>query len=330
MLRGGIMKKLLVVAVLFFCTFLYAEEAKDTHVMEKEVPKNHHIYFKPKLSVSFIDNRSVPGKTDGMYFKTDLDIVFNYKYIKTVHEFILDLNVKEGISLTPMYDGFVIAADMAKLELQYNYMIKKWLGYYIKAGLETHFFPGYDYMSEDVSYMVDGVRKKTAEKYELTPSGLPLSLHQGTGFLARPVDTDFTRLEFNLGAAAREVFVGDSLKVDDDDSTPDRELVSMSDVFEVGGEFGARLKGELEGKRVGYDIKAKLFMPFYHKQREELGLSWADVLQFEGIAKIDFNINKYVAFNYEFTVKRDFAVVEEWQITNGLYLSLFYELDEKM
>jgi hypothetical protein len=71
-------------------------------------------------------------------------------------------------------------------------------------------------------------------------------------------------------------------------------------------------------------------MPFYHKQREELGLSWADVLQFEGSAKVDFNINKYVAFNYEFTVKRDFAVIDDWQITNGLYLSLFYELDEKM
>jgi hypothetical protein len=242
----------------------------------------------------------------------------------------MDLNVKEGISLTPMYDGFVIAADTAKLELQYNYMIKKWFGYYIKASLETHFFPGYDYQSEDTQYVVNGVRKTPAKKYKLTASGVPLSLMEGTGFLARAVDSEFTRLEFNLGLSGREVFVGDSLKDDDDDSTPDRELVSMSDVFEVGGEFGARLKGELEGKRVGYDIKAKLFMPFYHKQREELNLSWGDVLQFEGIAKVDFNINKYVAFNYEFTVKRDFAVVEDWQITNGLYLSLFYELDKKM
>lgn len=324
------MRTILFLILFLTGSFLVAQEPPVEKTKKDEVPKHHHIYFKPKLSVSFIDNRSVPGKTDGMYFKTDLDIVFNYKYIKTVHEFILDLNVKEGISLTPMYDGFVIAADMAKLELQYNYMIKKWLGYYLKAGLETHFFPGYDYMSEDVSYMVDGVRKKTSEKYKLTPSGLPLTLHQGTGFLARPVKTEFTMLEFNLGAAARQVFVGDSLKVDDDGATEDRELVSMSDVFEVGGEFGARLKGELEGKRVGYDIKAKLFMPFYHKQREELGLTWGDVLQFEGIAKVDFNINKYVAFNYEFTVKRDFAVVKDWQITNGLYLSLFYELDKKM
>lgn len=323
-------QQILFFILIFSCSLLTAHEPVVKKNKKDEVPKHHHIYFKPKLSVSFIDNRSVPGKTDGMYFKTDLDIVFNYKYIKTVHEFILDLNIKEGISLTPMYDGFVIASDLAKLEIQYNYMIKKWLGYYLKAGLETHFFPGYDYQSEDTQYVVNGVRKTPAKKYKLTASGVPLSLSQGTGFLARAVDNEFTRLEFNLGLAGREVFVGDSLKLNDDGATDERELTSMSDVYEAGGEFGARLKGELEDKKVGYDIKAKLFMPFYHKQRVEENLSWADVLQFEGSAKVDFNINKYVAFNYEFTVKRDFAVIEEWQITNGLYLSLFYELNEKM
>jgi len=324
------MKTILFVILLFTGSFLIAQEPPVEKTKKDEAPKHHHFYFKPKLSVSFIDNRSVPGKTDGMYFKTDLDILFNYKYLESKHEFLLDLNIKEGLSITPMYDGFVIAADLAKLDLQYNYMIKKWLGYYLKAGLETHFFSGYDYASEETQYVVNGVRKTPAKKYKLTSSGLPLSLHQGTGLLARPVDKEFTRLEFNLGVAGREVFVGDALKVDDDGATPDRELVSMSDIFEAGGEFGARLKGEFEGKKIAYDLKARLFMPFYHKQREELGLSWGDVLQFEGIAKVDFNINKFIAFNYEFTIKRDFAVVKDWQITNALYLSIFYELTKKM
>ena len=161
-------QQILFFILLFSCSLLIAQEPAVEKTKKDEVPKRHHIYFKPKLSVSFIDNRSVPGKTDGMYFKTDLDIVFNYKYIKTVHEFILYLNIKEGLSLTPMYDGFVIASDLAKLEIQYNYMIKKWLGYYIKAGLETHFFPGYDYQSEDTQYVVNGVSKTPAKKYKLT------------------------------------------------------------------------------------------------------------------------------------------------------------------
>jgi len=59
-------------------------------------------------------------------------------------------------------------------------------------------------------------------------------------------------------------------------------------------------------------------------------MSWGDIFQFEGHIKLEFNINKYASFNYEFTIKRDFAIVKEWQMTNGLYLSLFYEIDKKM
>ena len=54
-----------------------------------------------------------------------------------------------------------------------------------------------------------------------------------------------------------------------------------------------------------------------------------DSLQFETRLRLDFNVYKYVAFNYELNVKRDYAVVRDWQVSNALYLSIFYELDKK-
>ena len=224
----------------------------------------------------------------------------------------------------------MIAADVAKLEMRYNLLFNKWSGYYLKAGLETHFFPGYDYSTDAVDYNVNGQRKARAKKYELTTSGLPLFLYQGTGLFYRPIDTEESKMEFNLGLAAREVFVGDSLIVNDDAATPEKELTSMTDIYEVGGEAGFTYKGTAQEKKVGYDIMAKAIMPFYSKERENLGMSWGDIFQFEGHIKLEFNINKYASFNYEFTIKRDFAIVKEWQMTNGLYLSLFYEIDKKM
>ncbi|HOB70618.1 MAG TPA: hypothetical protein PKM18_02420 [bacterium] len=324
------MKRFLAVIMLFFVAApVFATDAAPAE--EKiEAPKYHSIFFKPKLSVSFVDNRNVPGKTDGIYFRTDLDVVLNYKYAKDMHEFLIDLGIKEAISYTPLFDGFVIAADVAKLEMRYNLLFNKWSGYYLKAGLETHFFPGYDYSTDAVDYNVNGQRKARAKKYELTTSGLPLFLYQGTGLFYRPIDTEESKMEFNLGLAAREVFVGDSLIVNDDAATPEKELTSMTDIYEVGGEAGFTYKGTAQEKKVGYDIMAKAIMPFYSKERENLGMSWGDIFQFEGHIKLEFNINKYASFNYEFTIKIDFAIVKEWQMTNGLYLSLFYEIDKKM
>ena len=324
------MKKLLVlIPFLFMFLAVSAQDVQASAPAESSKEKNHSIYFKPKLSVSFTDNRHVPGVTDGIYFNTDLDVTLNYKYKISINEFLLDFILKEGISYTPVFDGFVISSDLAKLDLQYNLMFHKKAGWYVKAGLETHFFNGYDYQNEKKEYIVDGERKSAAKKYQMTSSGLPLFLYEGTGLLYRPVDTDTSKLEFNAGLAARQVWVGDSLKVDDNADTPERELTALTDIYEAGGEVGALYKGTIEDKKLAYDIMAKVIMPFYSKERENLGLSWSDVLQFTGHVKIDFLISKYASFNYVFTVKRDFAIVKEWQITNGLYLTLFYELDKK-
>lgn len=326
------MKKTFLVFVIIFAMFNAFAEGAEAVVPEEKVepPKYHTIFFKPKLSVSFIDNRNIPGTTDGIYFKTDLDIVLNYKYAKDIHEFLVDLGIKEAISYTPLFDGFVIASDSIKLEIRYNLMFNKWSGYYLKAGLETHLFPGYDYSTEKVEYSVNTERKGESKKYQTTTSGLPLYLYQGTGLFLRPVDTEESKLEFNLGLAAREVFVGDSLVLSDDADTPEKELVSMTDIYEVGGEAGFTYKGTAQEKKIGYDIMAKAIMPFYSKERENMDMSWGDVFQFEGHIKLEFKMNKWSSFNYEFTVKRDFSIVKEWQMTNGLYLSLFYEIDKKM
>lgn len=315
--------------------------ACDAPAEEAPVADPHHfIYFKPQLSASYMHNSHVAGKADGHYFQTDANIVFNYKYKEGMHEVLTDLNWKEGVSYTPAFDGWVIANDLFKFDFRYNLMFHKIAGYYLKAGLETHFLPGYDYQKEDTDYIVKGDDSRNAKgkrKFKTAEPGKPFYINEGTGIFVRPVEQEAANLEIYAGLAGREVFVGDTLVLADDDDTAELDFKGLNNVYEIGGEAGLTLNGYLKNRVVAYDLRAKVVMPFYmpddtkdnYKENPEDDFAWADALQFETRFRLDFNVHKYVAFNYELNVKRDFAVVRDWQVSNALYLSVFYELDKR-
>ena len=341
--------------------------ACDAPAEEAPVADPHHfIYFKPQLSASYMHNRAVAGKADGHYFQTDANILFNYKYKESIHEVLTDLNWKEGVSYTPAFDGWVIANDLFKVDFRYNLMFHKIAGYYLKAGLETHFLPGYDYRADDTDYVdateiaqedsgeVDENGEKIMQtkrldsgkrKFKLAKSGKPLYLTEGTGIFVRPVEREEANLEIYAGLAGREVWVGGTWAVDayDDDVAT---LKKLNNVYEVGAEAGLTLKGYLKDRIVAYDLMARVIKPFYMPDDTKINYSKIaeikengdvvyeyselDSLQFETRFRLDLNLHKYVAFNYEINVKRDYAMVRKWQVSNALYLSVFYELDKKL
>lgn len=320
-----------------------AEAPAEAAPAEAEPADPHHfIYFKPQLSASYMHNSHVAGKTDGHYFQTDANIVFNYKYKKGMHEVLTDLNWKEGVSYTPAFDGWVIANDLFKFDFRYNLMFHKIAGYYLKAGLETHFLPGYDYQLDDYDYKVKSDPSRNREgvrKFKTTDPGKPLYLTEGTGIFVRPIEREEANLEIYAGLAGREVWVGHTAILDDDDTTETiLEFKELKTVYEVGAEAGLTLKGFLKNRVVAYDFLAKVVKPFYMPEDSKLnysedgtvdGYKELDSFQFETRLRLDFNVHKYVAFNYELNVKRDYAVVRDWQVSNALYLSIFYELDKK-
>ena len=328
----------------------------------------HYIYFKPQLSASYMHNHSVVGKADGHYVQTDANIVFNYKYKEGMHEVLTDLNWKEGVSYTPAFDGWVIANDTLKLDFRYNLMFHKIAGYYLKAGFETHILPGYDYRNEDTDYVdateteeedTGEVDSETGEsikqtvrlakgerKYKLAKPGTPAYLTEGTGIFVRPVEREEANLEIYAGLAGRQVFVGDTWAIDSYEDNV-ATIKKLNNVYEVGAEAGLTLKGYLKDRIFAYDFMVKVIKPFYMPEETERNYSkiikegdneelirykyeQLDSLQFETRLRLDFNVHKYVAFNYELNVKRDYAVVREWQVSNALYLSIFYELDKKL
>ena len=309
-------------------------------------------------------NRAVAGRADGHYFQTDANILFNYKYKESIHEVLTDLNWKEGVSYTPAFDGWVIANDLFKFDFRYNLMFHKIAGYYLKAGLETHFLPGYDYRADDTDY-VDATESeqedsgevdeegnaimqtkrlaKGERKFKLAKSGKPFYLTEGTGIFVRPVEREEANLEIYAGLAGREVWVGNTWALDsyeDDVAT----IKLLNNVYEVGAEAGLTLKGYIKDRIVAYDLMARVIKPFYMPEETEKNYSKItvldngdvqyeyselDSLQFETRFRLDLNLHKYVAFNYEINVKRDYAMVRKWQVSNALYLSLYYELDKK-
>ena len=308
----------------------------DAPAEEAPVADPHHfIYFKPQISASYTHNRYVAGKADGHYFQADANIVFNYKYKKDMHEVLTDLNWKEGASYTPAFDGWVIANDLFKVDFRYNLMFHKIAGYYLKAGLETHFLPGYDYRSDEMTYQdqEENELKKGVKKYKTAKPGKPFYLNEGTGIFVRPVEEESANLEIYAGLAGREVFVGDESYVV---SSVDGDLATLKlldDVYELGGEAGLLLKGYLHKRVLSYDLTSRVILPFVFDKdtyRDSEGeFKYSDAIQFETRFRLDVSVHEYVAFNYELNVKRDFSTIRDWQISNALYLSVFYELDKR-
>ena len=306
----------------------------DAPAEEPVADPHHFIYFKPQLSASYTHNRYVAGKADGHYFQTDANIVLNYKYKKEIHEILTDLNWKEGVSRTPAFKGWVIANDLFKVDFRYNLMFHKIAGYYLKAGLETHFLPGYDYRSDEMTYQDQEEKElaKGAKKYKTSKPGKPFYLTEGTGIFVRPVEEEAANLEIYAGLAGREVWVGDSYVVsgvEGDVAT----LKALDDVYELGGEAGLLLKGYLHKRVLSYDLMSRVIMPFVFDKdtyRDSEGeFKYSDAIQFETRFRLDISVHEYVAFNYELNLKRDYSTIRDWQVSNALYLSVFYELDKK-
>ena len=308
----------------------------DAPAEEAPVADPHHfIYFKPQISASYTHNRYVAGKADGHYFQADANIVLNYKYKKDMHEVLTDLNWKEGVSYTPAFDGWVIANDLFKVDFRYNLMFHKVAGYYLKAGLETHFLPGYDYRSDEMTYQdqENNELEKGVKKYKTAKSGKPFYLNEGTGIFVRPVEEEAANLEIYAGLAGREVFVGDESYVVSDVTDDIATLKLLDNVYELGGEAGLLLKGNLHKRIISYDLMSRVILPFVFEKdtyRDSEGeFKYSDAIQFETRFRLDVSVHEYVAFFYELNLKRDYSTVRDWQVSNGLYLSVFYELDKR-
>ena len=308
----------------------------DAPAEEAPVADPHHfIYFKPQISASYTHNHYVAGKADGHYFQADANIVLNYKYKKDMHEVLTDLNWKEGASYTPAFDGWVIANDLFKVDFRYNLMFHKIAGYYLKAGLETHLLPGYDYRSDEMTYQdqENNELEKGVKKYKTAKSGKPLYLTEGTGIFVRPVEEESANLEIYAGLAGREVFVGDESYVVSGVEGDVATLKLLDDVYELGGEAGLLLKGNLHKRIISYDLMSRVILPFVFDKdtyRDSEGeFKYSDAIQFETRFRLDVSVHEYVAFFYELNVKRDYSTVRDWQVSNGLYLSVFYELDKR-
>ena len=307
----------------------------DAPAEEPVADPHHFIYFKPQLSASYTHNRYVAGKADGHYVQADANIVLNYKYKKDIHEILTDLNWKEGASYTPAFDGWVIANDLFKVDFRYNLMFHKIAGYYLKAGLETHFLPGYDYRSDEMTYQDQEGNElaKGEKKYKTSKPGKPFYLTEGTGIFVRPVEEEAANLEIYAGLAGREVFVGDESYVVSGVEGDVATLKLLDDVYELGGEAGLLLKGNLHKRIISYDLMSRVIFPFVFDKdtyRDSEGeFKYSDAIQFETRFRLDVSVHEYVAFFYELNVKRDYSTVRDWQVSNGLYLSVFYELDKR-
>ncbi len=191
------------------------------------------------LTLSFGDNRSVVGQTDGGTLSFGLKFDAGLDYRRGGHEWRNTLALAEGVTRTPVMPQFIKSADLLSLESIYLYHVTPWFGPFVRASMRTAVFRGADVRPGANTYLikhVDGtVETKLAgdrssfedpivSNLALTDPFQPMTLKQSAGPFLRPVESEKVNVEIRAGLGAQETIARDQLAVADDNATPEIEV----------------------------------------------------------------------------------------------------------
>lgn len=275
-------------------------------------------------TLSFSDNRSVVGQTDGSTFTLGFKLDSAVDYRDGDHELRNTLNVAAGLTRTPVIDDFIKSNDILAYEAIYLYHIVDWFGPYVQGAAETAMFRGTDIRAGDTTYLVarpDGTvdAPLVANRLTLTDPFHPFKLKESAGLFVQPYAEDFFTVELRLGAGGRETLAADQLAVTDDEDTDEVEVTELQDVFQFGAESVLQIWGDLYDKKLFYKASAEVMMPFVNNDDQERPVDELTNLAFK--AGLSLKAVEWATVDYEFKAIREPQLIEEFQLQNNLLLT---------
>jgi len=277
---------------------------------------------------NLVDTRGVVGQQDGTALNLGAALDAEIDFNKNIHEWRNTLKASAGVTRTPAIDEFLKTSDGLQFESIYLMHLLEWIGPYARFAFQTQMFPGLDIRPTPTDYVIanqDGTTTNLrGTRVYLTDPFKPFTLKESVGAFIQPVKSDPITFEGRAGLAARETFADGNLAVNDDSATPEVELQELGDTFVMGAEIVANAWGFIdEQKRVSYSVGAGVLFPFVTSSLppgDDRGL--IDLVTVEGNAGLNVKLFDWASLGYKLQILRDPIVVDTWQVSNSLLLTI--------
>jgi hypothetical protein len=282
-------------------------------------------------NLSFNDNRSVIGKPEGMLttfgFQSDAGISF----LQGQHEWKNTLNLKLTFSRDPVVKEFTKPADALTFDSIYLYTLPEipWLGFFGRGGLETSIFKGFDVQPEEKTYEIrrrsGAIENKTAKSLDLTDPLKPLTLKESLGVFARPFQQPKAQLEIKTGAGARQTFARSQFIVRDDAATGLIEVEELKNLYQLGSEVSAELKGD-PTPLIEYRFFGEVLTPFVTNKASGDNRNPWELSNMEFAALANLKIASWATLSYEYKATKTPQLLDKFQFSQALLLNFGYEV----
>ena len=279
-------------------------------------------------TVNVVDTRSVVGQADGTAFTMGGAIDAILEFNTGIHEWRNTLKAAAGVTRTPAIDEFVKTSDGLNFESIYLMHLIEIFGPYARFALNTQMFPSLDIRPAAVDYAVAQLDGSTmnyrGRRLDMTDPFAPLQFKQSIGAFLQPVKEDQITLEIRAGLGAQETLAEGNLAINDDVATAIIEVKELDDVYQIGAEAIANAWGFIdEGKRVSYTVGLGVLVPF---ATSELAAgddrSLPELTTVEGLAGLNVKLFDWASLGYKLSVVRDPLLIDEWQVSNNLLLTI--------
>ena len=308
-------------------------EKPDGKLLERAV--GWYPLLKASATFSFSHNQDVVGTPDGINWILGGIINGGLDYVgKGGHFWLNTLKWELSFSKTPLLDEMVKSLDNFEFESTYVYQIPKmtWWGPYANFKVKTAIMPGYMLFENPTNVaklgsdgVLQGDISLPKSRLNLTDAFSPTTLRESLGLWADPVRYTAYTLQTRLGLGAWEVFTRDGFNPADDELTPEYEVKQMQDSVQLGGEVRIVMKGVYK-EFISYQAKAEFMYPFYSSfiptNKDGSDMEGMELMNTEFEFLLGFKLTNWASLDYTMKAYRLPILSPEWQIQNGLLLTL--------
>jgi hypothetical protein len=287
-------------------------------------------------TLSLVDNSNVLGQVNGFSALGGLGLLGGADYIRDRHLLRTSLVINEGFARTPVVTQLVKTNDVAKLDGQYNYFLTKYLGVYGRLGLATSLFATEDVRGAPTTWVdVTGTTPVTlnanAFSQHLSNAFAPFTITESLGGFADPVRKEPLNVALRLGLGGRSTFADNVIVLHDDLTTPQIEVVRLSDVHQLGAEAFVGATGKLDKGKAIYKAGVAVLLPFVNNDKFMRSATTLTRVAFE--SNITYKMSSWLSAVYSFSAIRDpqlFPAGKELvQVQNTLLLTFQANLVKK-
>ncbi|MEL6543856.1 MAG: DUF3078 domain-containing protein [Myxococcota bacterium] len=301
------------------------ETLRDRAAQGSETPEGWNIKLKLGASFSLVDSRSWVGSTEGSTFQIGGIAETNANYKRGPWEWDNTLAIQHQQTRTPQFDRFIKSTDNLDLIsfLFYSFPDIDWVGAYLRLSLNTQVLDG-DYVADgNVTLNRNGDLETLGlgESSRLTSSFEPLLLRQTVGVFANPIEDKEITVKIRAGLGAQETLTRDGFVVQDDEGTPEIDLVQLSSLNQLGAEADLSATGAIQEGVLSWQAGANVFVPFVSDN--------SDIDNDPNIelrAGLSAKLSSWLSLDYLFQGRRVPQVLDEWQVQNSLLLTAGFDL----